>query len=220
MTQLLTSAPLMNGNAAGSQARVADDTELLDQLAKKWCSHRARGLKLRWDSGALLNRTSLGDPAKRSAYGKGILKEAAKRLEISRPDLGRMRWFARLFESFADFEKQHPGIGTWTQVKAPLPSLIAAFRGNEDEAPATDDAVEQPPAVNGDGPKPSGDAKKNAALVVGVLRSVRSATKRFHQGFALNEATKKQMRESLQQLNEVASGLLGIRVSIEIVEGA
>jgi len=107
--------------ARESQAQAILDAEI-GPLAVKWRKYGQKGLELFHESGALLNR-SLGDPDKRLSYGGKILLNTANRLGISQSELSRMRWFARLFTSVAEFHQQRPDLNTWTAFKKALPIL-------------------------------------------------------------------------------------------------
>jgi hypothetical protein len=65
---------------------------LLLDLEKLWKSHRKQDLKVRWETGELLNRR-LGPPTERLPNGQQVLKKAAKQVRIAESDLSRMRWF-------------------------------------------------------------------------------------------------------------------------------
>jgi len=112
----------------------------LRKLAQRWESHDGDDLALRHETGALLNRF-YGDPTQRQARGKGVLKQAAKRLRKTLAELSQLRWFAHRFASVQKLRKEHPGVTNWTQVRNLLAELS---QGNEAGKPSTRKASTTP----------------------------------------------------------------------------
>jgi hypothetical protein len=94
----------------------------LGELAQRWQSHDGNDLALRLDTGALLNGF-YGDPTRRQARGKGVLKQAAERLRKTEAELCQLRWFAYRFGSVKVLQQRHPGVTNWTQVRDLLAEL-------------------------------------------------------------------------------------------------
>jgi hypothetical protein len=113
------------------------DRQLLNRLVKLKQARDAKDMETRHEMGKLLNER-LGPPTERQNYGEAILKQAAKRLQISVSELNRMRWFAHLFSDFAALRTARPAIRSWMQFKAALPSL----------KPRKGGAAKQTPSVN------------------------------------------------------------------------
>lgn len=110
-----TPTPVTNPTAS------CDDTRFIDDLVELWTSHRKCALEVRHRTGQLLN-ARFDDPTKRHKRGTGLLKQAAKRLQIAVSELSRMRWFAHLAESPSEFVQRY-SLTTWRDVKASLPKL-------------------------------------------------------------------------------------------------
>ena len=186
---MLTSGP----TSVGTADPAPDDRQLVDQLVTLWRSHQERGLQVRWEMGALLNR-HLGPPARRLAHGKQVLKTAAKEMQTAESELSRMRWFASLFESAEDFQAKHPGARSWTKVKKLLPGLIAAHKGSKKESPS----------------------RKKKAATVGGLRSLNNATRWLRLDKTdLDDATREKMLKAITSFMEAVSERLQIRLKIE-----
>jgi hypothetical protein len=176
--------------------------QLVDQLADLWRTFQERGLEVRWEMGTLLNRR-LGLPTERLVHGQQVLKRVAEELQIAESDLSRMRWFAFLFTSVADCQAKYPEARSWTKVKELLPNLIAARKGNGGKTLCNE------------------DEKEDAAVIDGIIRVLGAVTERFRQSdFHLAESKRQQMRKTIQQLMEVVSEPLQIRVKIESDEAA
>jgi len=118
-------SPENNGSAA-TQAPYATEefNRLLGEIAERWRAHRGEDLKLRYQTGELLNR-QYGDPTKRQKRGTGTLLREADQLGIAQSEISRLRRFSHRFKSFTDFKAAHPE-ATWTTVKSDiLPSLMS-----------------------------------------------------------------------------------------------
>jgi hypothetical protein len=111
-----------NGTEGGHRGYTEDDLRLFGQLAQLWQGHHLRDLETRHRTGLLLNKR-LGPPIKAQLYGPGVLKRAAEECRTAQSELSRMRWFAHLFDTLDRFQKEYPGVKSWTEVKELLPGL-------------------------------------------------------------------------------------------------
>jgi hypothetical protein len=96
----------------------------LANLAKLWGEHLQENLKLRHQTGALLN-LRFGNPHKRQNRDEGVMKQVSEQLGVAESELSRMRHFAWHFKSFEDFKAEHAKVTTWTDVKELIPTLKA-----------------------------------------------------------------------------------------------
>jgi len=110
-----------SGQAAAAES-TQQDNQLIAQLVEAWRTHGEVDLELRHHTGQRLNAT-FGLPGSRQNRGAKVLKEAAKQLHVAESDISRMRWFAMLFVSFADFKQHNPGVDTWSAIKDQIVKL-------------------------------------------------------------------------------------------------
>jgi len=198
-----------------TQELTTEDVQMLSHLADLWKYYDRKGLDVRWQAGKVLN-DRLGPPTERLEHGQRVLKKVGEELGIAESDLSRMRWFAHYFASVEDFETQHQGKHSWTQVKELLPSL-ASSRANEQQSEASD-AVEEAAEVRQVGEASSavvtaecliapGDAG-SPPVVKSLLRTLSNATTKFRQnGLVLAENQREQMLNALRELIEVVSSV-------------
>jgi hypothetical protein len=106
--------------AAKSIKSTADAT--LRKLVLLWKSHDARDLTVRHQTGVALNK-QFGSPTSRQANGEATLERYARKLNIERSDLTRMRRFAHHFKTLSAFSRKHPHATNWTHVRELLPKL-------------------------------------------------------------------------------------------------
>jgi len=185
---LLTNGP----TSVGTADPALEDRQLVDQLVTLWRSHQERGLQVRWETGALLNR-HLGPPTERLAHGRQVLKTAAVELQTAESELSRMRWFAFLFKSAEDFQAEHPEAHSWTKFKELLPGLLPARKGGKKASPS----------------------KKKAAAVSG-LRYLNNATKWLRRkGVDLDDAARERVLKAIKSFMEAVHERLQIRLKIE-----
>jgi len=113
----------VNGKVTeGGHRASTSDEQLIGRLAELWQGHHRKDLEIRHRTGVLLNER-LGPPTKRQAYGPGILKRVGEECRISQSEISRMRSFALRFDTLERFQKEHPGVSSWTKVKGLLPGL-------------------------------------------------------------------------------------------------
>jgi len=99
-----------------------EDEQMIDHVVELCKSYERQGLDSRWTIGAELNKR-LGSPEERQPLGLAVLKKASERSGVSESEFSRMRWFAHLFASLADFAAKHPEVSSWTSFKELLPDL-------------------------------------------------------------------------------------------------
>jgi len=208
--------PLKNAptTLVGTQDLAPEDSQMLGQLADLWKDYRERGLRVRWQMGALLN-SRLGSPTERLAHGEGVLKKAEKQLRISESALSRMRWFAYLFESLEDFQEKHPEKRSWTKARKLLPPLIAAAKGHTEQVDGVACAGVSSATTSTDKPA-SGDEDCDTNHLDGIWRSLDEVTEKLRgNGFRFDENARSRMLRALQQLGTVINDCFQIRLTIE-----
>jgi len=214
-------SPTTNG-ATGSNTQDLTLEEWLERLRKHWVRYQKKGLEVRWEMGKELNKR-LVSPTKRQAHGQETLKKVGKELGISQSDISRMRTFAIMFPSFQEFEEKHPEMNSWSQIKGLISNLNAIGKGKEPkrsepcgngEPSGAPQRTEEKDSATCD---PPGSDEHDDPVVSGIFRSLKDATEKFRQnGFALEGARRAQMLKAIEQLVEVVSERLQIRLNIEL----
>jgi len=103
-------------DAVDQKRHVAREEALLESLRKLWQPHQQRGLEVRYQMGSLLNH-QLGNPAIRQSYGQGTIERVSNELDLDKSEISRMRRFASRFQTFEEFQQQHPSLKSWTKVR-------------------------------------------------------------------------------------------------------
>lgn len=103
-------------NAVGQKRSIAGEEALLKELRALWQPYQQCGLEIRYQMGILLNQ-QLGRPDLRQSYGQGTIERVANELDLDKSEISRMRRFASRFQTFEEFQKQHPSITSWTKVR-------------------------------------------------------------------------------------------------------
>jgi len=193
-----------SGSSERQASLLADDLlTQLDQLAEKWRDHSVADLRLRHETGAVLN-AHFGNPTERLEYGEGVVEELAQRLRIEKSDISRMRRFAHHFESVEDLGVKHHDVTTWSDVRKLLPKLRA--KSKEDGQLA--------------GETSSRSSRSKSAKVRGLKLSLKHLSDSLR---TVREDLSKKEREELlakfQELAEAVSDCLRVRVSLEPAEG-
>ena len=117
----MSSPATTSGSSNGRQAR-HEDEQLIRNLAEKWRDLCQRGMFVRHEIGALLNKR-LGPPTARLPRGEKTLEKAANAIGISKSETNRMRWMAHLFDSIDQLKKEYPDCSSWNNFKKKLPGL-------------------------------------------------------------------------------------------------
>lgn len=164
-----------------SPDRVNGEDQLVESIGQVWIPHQNRDLEIRYEVGRLLN-DKLGNPSIRQSFGLGTIRRISAELEIDKSDISRMRRFAGKFESFDHFQTCCPNVKNWTAVRTIL---------------SDDTAKSETPM----------DRRGTWAL----LRSVRSAVKAFGRGGEFTGPSADELRETLQELFEIAEQRLDMR---------
>ena len=176
------------------------DAQLLDKLVELWTSHRAQGLKVRLETGSLLN-DHLGDPAvTRQCRGQSVMKQAATMLHISVPELYRIRWFSYFDKTDKSFWGDVPDVNrTWTKFKELLPGLKLALNGNEKQQPSSE--------------------RRNTAMTVGLFKSMESMTAKLRTvNLTADETQKAKLVQKMQELVSAFADATGIRFHENVIE--
>ena len=107
---------------ASEESRLQHDREWVKRLGDRWCNHHSQDLRLRYDTGKVLNDRMALQP---SVYlrGEGVMQMLAEEANIDESSLNRMRWFAHRFTSFEAFQTAHPTGSSWNQVTLLLVEL-------------------------------------------------------------------------------------------------
>lgn len=190
----------LNGPGERQVSLLKDDLlTQLEWLAAKWRDHSVADLRLRHETGALLNE-HFGNPDQRQAYGQGVMDEVSERLGIGMSDLSRMRRFAQHFKSLEDLMDRHPGVFTWSDVRQLLPTLKATSkRDGEPKASAS--------------PKASG---RKSAKVRGMKQSLESLTQRLKEAReGLSDDERKELLKTFRALAQAVEDCLKVRVSLK-----
>lgn len=183
--------------AAKEGSAVSDDNQLLDNLVDLWKSHNERSLRVRMETGRLLN-ARLGSPTERQPRGQRVLRQAADKLHTAQSELSRMRWFAYFSKDGESFwGEEDPDKRTWNSFKKILPGLNAARKGSEKRL------------------RFSGD-KTRSAVVNGLFRSLDSATSKLRaDNFTVDETKRELLIEKLRGFVSAVSDSTGICLRLE-----
>jgi len=199
----------------GTHDLAPEDYQLLSQLTELWREHGERDLRVRWQTGELLNRR-LGPPTKSLAYGQHVLEKAEEQLQIDYTDLNRMRWFAHLFKSVEDFQERHPEEHTWTGFKVLLPDLKAAFTGSPRQVRGVGRAGESSSAPTSTDKPVSDVGECDTGHLDGIWQSLEDVTEKLRgNGLRFDENARSRMLRTIQQLVAVLYDRHQIRFSIE-----
>jgi len=120
----------MTGTAGGTQDKAGEE-KLLKDLQDLWQDHQKVDLKVRYETGRLLNER-LGSPEKRQPYGQQVVKLAAEKCGLVQSDLSRMRRFAASYKSF---DEASQAVRNWTQFKESLSSENRKDKNGEVSSP-------------------------------------------------------------------------------------
>jgi len=195
----MESTLVLNGHRepAVPQANPLTDDQLLSELEALWNRRNEKDLEMRLQMGLRLNtHLDIGAPTVRKSYGARVLVRAAERLNLTKGELSRLRWFAHRFGSLDEFQSRHPEASTWSRVKVILAQL--ASEGKPEKA--------KPAAIQ---TKVSGVSRKTSS-------ALKTATSLLRQlGTCPEGKERKKLLEGLQALVEAANGCLPVRLTFE-----
>ncbi|QGJ68578.1 Hypothetical protein PBC10988_2390 [Planctomycetales bacterium 10988] len=123
----MNDSEVSNSTDIDLQAPSIDEDALLKELQALWQPHHEQSLRVRYQTGQVLNER-LGTPEKRQPYGQTIIQRVATELKIDKSDISRMRRFAAKYESFEDFHTSEPTVKTWTEVRTLLTNKKSSER--------------------------------------------------------------------------------------------
>jgi len=196
-----TNSAVIGSSGNQTLLTVEEFTKRLGDLVKSWKSHHDEGLEIRHKTGKLFN-DHFGNPTERLSRGKGILKGAAKQLQLAESEISRMRRFAHHFESIQDLKSRYPNAQNWTAVKALLPKLKSKDQMQKKESSGS--AVSRTKAVK--------KTSRQFSQVKQFLTKLSSTVSKVRK--VLNETERKVLVEKFQNLCNLVSERLKIQVSV------
>ena len=161
----------------------------LKKVSRLWRTHHRRGIIVRHEIGCELNGL-LDPPSVRQEYGKGVMKLAAKELDVSLSEVYRMRKFAHVEEDVQSFLSDNPQMKTWTKVK--------------EERLGTSKAK-----------KPRNSDDTAAKAVDRVRRSIRSFVKGVQEWKSIPMDSRRELRQELGDLVTALHDVFDVTVQIE-----
>jgi hypothetical protein len=207
-----------NGTTGSSTSDLTpEDDQWIDHLADLWKTYEQKGLEVRMEMGDWLNKR-LGPPTKRQAHGGHVLQMVEEKLDIDQYTLNRVRWFAHYFESIEGFEKQHPGVTSWTRVREIIADRNAVGKDKERKRSKSCGNGASSATVKGTAEQSSvacdrtDDKKHDDPVVAGISQLLSDLTAKFRQLENRLEGTAREdLRKKFAQLTEAAEIPLGVR---------
>ena len=112
------------------------DDQLLRELERLWNSRNEKDLEVRRRMGEALNK-AVGEPTRRETYGAKVIAKAAKRLDLTKGELSRLRWFAFHYPE----HKMLRDARNWSAVKKLLPKLAPKKKSRKAKGSTTEKNV-------------------------------------------------------------------------------
>jgi hypothetical protein len=172
-----------------------NDRAWIADLAQRWNVHHRQGLRLRFETGVILN-ARFGPPTTRQPRGENVLGLVSRETNIDASDLNRMRWFAFRFKDFATFQDSCPETRTWSQVRL----LLAEMANKENVAQGAESGAPQ-------------DTKTEAELRK-VMAGLKALAGLLTQPLPLNEDARDELQFSLRKLSRKLKETCGVEMTI------